>query len=176
VSKGHSESIPYKYELRVNLKVERAILYMDTTDDEGIDSYVQIYSLPSADFRFYPRFLATDLAEFYFDSFRDLPFASGKVRGGSERRMSCFFSDLRNPDGSLRNYQYSGKDNPALPFPPEMRVLKDTIEAVTGHKFNACLVNLYPDGKSVIGFHSDKETSLVPGSLIVHQFGRRKMV
>lgn len=149
---------------------------MDTTDDEGIDSYVQIYSLPSADFRFYPRFLATDLAEFYFDSFRDLPFASGKVRGGSERRMSCFFSDLRNPDGSLRNYQYSGKDNPALPFPPEMRVLKDTIEAVTGHKFNACLVNLYPDGKSVIGFHSDKETSLVPGSLIVHQFGRRKMV
>lgn len=133
---------------------------------QGINNTAVVYNLPGALFSYYENFLSKELADFYFETFQLLPFTQGTVRGGVEKRLSCFFSDLHNPDGTVRDYYYSGKVNKPLEFNDEMRTLKDSVEAATGYRFNSCLINLYNTGKNVIGWHSDSEKSIVPESAI----------
>lgn len=133
---------------------------------EGTDSNYIDYKLPSAGLFYYENLLSKELADFYFETFQLMPFTQGRVRTGLERRLSCYYSELRNPDGTLREYYYAGKFNKANEFTDELTELKKTIEAITGEKYNSCLVNLYQHGKQVIGWHQDKEISLVPESAI----------
>lgn len=134
--------------------------------EDGIDANHVDMGLPNAVFLWYENFLSRELADFYLETFMLSPFTQGVVRGGTEKRKSCFFSDLRNPDGTLREYYYSGKANLPGEFNDELRTLKESIERVTGAKFNSCLVNLYEHGKHTIGWHSDSEKSLVKNSAI----------
>jgi alkylated DNA repair dioxygenase AlkB len=134
--------------------------------DGGIDNLFIDLKLPGAECHFYKNFLSKDLADFYFETFELLPFTQGRVRMGLERRLTCFYSDLTNVDGTPREYYYAGKMNTPLQFSDELRTLKETIEAVTGYQFNSCLVNLYRNGRDVIGMHSDSEESLVQRSAI----------
>lgn len=70
-----------------------------------------------------------------------------------------FFSD------EAREYAYSNSARPALPLPPAMKKLMERVNSTVcdSVKFNGVLVNLYPDGRSTIGSHSDNERELVPG-------------
>ena len=107
------------------------------------------------------------MADYYFEQFQSYPFEQGYVRTGKEKRRSCFFSQLKNSDGSLRNYYYAGKENTPHEYPDELVVLQKYIEDTTGWAgFNSCLINEYVGGKQAIGFHSDSETSLLPDSPI----------
>lgn len=116
--------------------------------------------------RYYPQFLTKEEADFYYETFELLPFLQGQVNGGKENRLSRFFSNIRQPDGSLKPYYYSGKENIPLGFTDEMLVLGDQITNETGHHFNSCLVNYYANGGQTIGLHSDSEKSLIKGSAI----------
>jgi alkylated DNA repair dioxygenase AlkB len=121
------------------------------------------YDLPGGSLRYYENFMTRELADFYMETFMELPFQQGRVARGMERRKSCFFSDLRGPDGGLRVYNYAGKENHPLAFTDELTVLKTSVELTLGESFNSCLINLYETGKNVIGWHSDSESSLVAG-------------
>lgn len=50
-----------------------------------------------------------------------------------------------------------GSDITILEFTPELAVLKESIEKLTGYEFNICLANYYSTGKNNIGWHSDNE-------------------
>jgi alkylated DNA repair dioxygenase AlkB len=133
--------------------------------DGIVNEYVDL-GLPGATCRYYENFLSKELADFYFETFELMPFTQGRVRMGLERRLTCFYGELTNADGTPREYYYAGKMNTPLQFSDELRTLKETIETSTGYHFNSCLVNLYQHGKHVIGWHSDSEYSLVPESAI----------
>jgi alkylated DNA repair dioxygenase AlkB len=136
---------------------------LNTLADLGICTDYKSYDLPGGTLHYYENFLNRDFADFYFDTFMQMPFKQGGVARGMERRKSCFYSELRNKDGTLRDYRYAGKTNPALEFQDELSMLKVSVEMALGKQFNSCLANLYETGKDVIGWHADTETSLVAG-------------
>lgn len=57
-------------------------------------------------------------------------------------------------------YTYSQVTKQALPWTPELSALKQRVEAETGERFNACLLNLYHDGSEAMAWHSDAERDL----------------
>ena len=63
-------------------------------------------------------------------------------------------------------YTYSNTTKYALPWTTELLELKQLTEQVSGHKFNSCLLNLYPTGQEGMSWHSDDEPELGPQPVI----------
>lgn len=61
-------------------------------------------------------------------------------------------------------YEYNGMTYPAVPFPDYMLPLLDAVAAAVGFMPNNCLINLYHDGRSSMGYHSDNTDILSPGT------------
>lgn len=61
-------------------------------------------------------------------------------------------------------YNYSGMTYPTAAFPARFVPILNALEATLGFRPNNCLLNLYPDGKSRMGFHYDSIEELVPGT------------
>ncbi len=59
-----------------------------------------------------------------------------------------------------RGYRYSGIDNPPQPWLPDLRTLRDLAERLSGHSFNAVLLNLYRCGRDSVAWHRDAEPAL----------------
>ncbi len=81
-------------------------------------------------------------------------------------------------DPQLR-YSYSGVCHEALPWLPELMVLKRGIESHCGGRFNGVLANLYRHGGDSMGWHADDEPELgsnpVIASLSLGQARRFKL-
>jgi alkylated DNA repair dioxygenase AlkB len=58
------------------------------------------------------------------------------------------------------NYTYSNATKIALPWTPELLIIKSKIEGMTGISFNSCLLNLYHSGEEGMAWHSDDEKAL----------------
>lgn len=58
------------------------------------------------------------------------------------------------------SYTYSKTTKTALPWTPELLVIKKVTEEKTGEHFNSCLLNLYHSGEEGMAWHSDGETDL----------------
>ena len=69
-------------------------------------------------------------------------------------RKVAWFGD-RNFD-----YTYSGRTRTAQEWTPELRMMKDLVEAQSGARYNSCLLNLYADGDQGMGWHHDDEKGL----------------
>lgn len=67
-------------------------------------------------------------------------------------RLTAWYGDLRKRDEGKRQ---------ALPWLPELYVLKQRVEQYTGISFQGVLLNYYRDGNDSVAWHSDKDT--VPG-------------
>ncbi len=63
-------------------------------------------------------------------------------------------------------YKYAGAVKLPLPWDAEVLRLKHRVEERSGCLFNSCLLNHYADGSEGMGWHSDDESSLVPGGPI----------
>ena len=63
-------------------------------------------------------------------------------------------------------YTYSNTTKQALEWTPELLVLRQIVEGMTGTKFNPCLLNLYHDGNEGMAWHSDDEKSLGKDTVI----------
>lgn len=63
-------------------------------------------------------------------------------------------------------YQYSGVMMDPIPWPSELRQLKEACESFCQTRFNSALANLYRDGDDCMGFHSDDEKELGPEPVI----------
>lgn len=59
-------------------------------------------------------------------------------------------------------YTYSNTTKQALAWTPELLELKALAEKITGHTYNACLLNLYHTGQEGMAWHSDDEKALGP--------------
>jgi alkylated DNA repair dioxygenase AlkB len=66
-----------------------------------------------------------------------------------------------------KSYDYSGKTYPYVPMPDFLNDLIPSISALIGFTPNNCLINLYHDGNSSMGFHSDNTDILAPGTGVV---------
>lgn len=60
-----------------------------------------------------------------------------------------------------RDYAFSGIVMKAQPWDKQILALMNRINEVHGTSFNACLLNMYPDGNSSISAHADNERELV---------------
>lgn len=58
------------------------------------------------------------------------------------------------------SYKYSNISRQALPWTSELLALKALIEKETQETYNACLMNLYHNGREGMGWHSDGEKEL----------------
>ena len=63
-------------------------------------------------------------------------------------------------------YAYAGLAKRPVPWDAEVLRLKSAVEKASGRVFNSCLLNYYADGSEGMGWHSDAESSLVPGGPI----------
>jgi alkylated DNA repair dioxygenase AlkB len=66
-------------------------------------------------------------------------------------RLSAWYGDPGT------HYTYSGKTFAPLPWLESLRVIKDDVERVTGHRFNSVLLNLYRNEDDSVAWHSDSE-------------------
>jgi alkylated DNA repair dioxygenase AlkB len=63
-------------------------------------------------------------------------------------------------------YNYSGISYPDVPMPEAIGRLASDIAGAVAHPINNCLANLYRDGGSTMGFHSDSTAELAPESKV----------
>ncbi|MBL7901464.1 MAG: alpha-ketoglutarate-dependent dioxygenase AlkB [Bacteroidia bacterium] len=114
---------------------------------------------------YYGPVLTSKEADKYFTLLRDqLHWEQEKIRIAGKtiqmERMVAWYGDHPYP------YTYSGATKIALPFTEELISLKHLAEAACHENYNSCLLNLYPNGHSGMGWHSDNENSIVPNSSI----------
>lgn len=69
-------------------------------------------------------------------------------------RLHCYQSEQN------LTYQYSNLTLQPQPYHAKVLQLKRYLEALTGHNYNAVLINLYRDGLDKMGWHSDDEPEL----------------
>ncbi len=62
------------------------------------------------------------------------------------------------------DYRYSGLFIEALPWPKYVHLLQQKLERDFGIQSNGVLVNRYADGSESMGWHSDDEPEIAPGS------------
>lgn len=110
--------------------------------------------------RYHP-FLAPGEARQLFERLlEDLPWEQPRVRVfGREHPAPRLQSWHGDPDAV---YRYSGLTLRPLPWTRELGRIAERIEAVTGHRFNSVLANLYRDGRDSMGWHADDERELGP--------------
>ena len=63
-------------------------------------------------------------------------------------------------------YAYAGVKKSGLDWTSALIGIKQKVEAITGAKYNACLLNLYHEGEEGMGWHQDNETEIVEGPSI----------
>ncbi|MGB3151982.1 MAG: alpha-ketoglutarate-dependent dioxygenase AlkB [Maribacter sp.] len=115
--------------------------------------------LPDADVVYYPDFIGSESADFYFSQFKntiawqqDDIKIFGKVH--PQPRLTALYSNNSQP------YSYSNITMHPKPFTKEIEVLKSKIEALAKRKFTTCLLNLYRNGRDSNGWHADNEKEL----------------
>ena len=63
-------------------------------------------------------------------------------------------------------YTYAGVKKAGLEWTSALVGIKEKVEAITGAKYNACLLNLYHKGEEGMGWHQDNEKEIIAGSSI----------
>lgn len=66
-----------------------------------------------------------------------------------------------------KSYDYSGKTYPYVPMPDFLNDLIPGITNTIGFTPNNCLINLYHDGNSSMGYHSDNIDIIAPNTGVV---------
>lgn len=122
-------------------------------------------SLPEADVRLDPDWLAPDEAGTLFDRLvTGIGWENHPVRlFGRERpspRLSCWIGDA----GAA--YRYSGILREPAPWPAGLDGVRQRLRSATGIDFNSVLANLYRDGQDAMGWHADDERELGPAPVI----------
>jgi alkylated DNA repair dioxygenase AlkB len=78
-----------------------------------------------------------------------------KTKKTYQPRLTAWFAD----DSSMI-YSYSGVTQKVNPWIPELVLLKNRIEILTGATYNSVLLNYYRDGNDSVGLHADDEREL----------------
>lgn len=88
----------------------------------------------------------------------------------TQHRLRLFGKDVPEPRLSAwygeQAYRYSGQTRQPLAWTPLLADLCRQVEAASGARYNAVLLNLYRDGGDSMGLHSDDESELGPAPTI----------
>lgn len=76
-----------------------------------------------------------------------------------------FFSD------ESKGYKYTNQMAKSEPLTENMKQLLETVNQMTGQKFNGLLFNLYKDGDDYISAHRDDESNLGEHGVVALSFG-----
>lgn len=119
----------------------------------------EIISLPGAEMKFWPRFLADDRAAAMLVAVRQqTPWVQSDIRIAGRTipipRLNAWYGDAG------ADYSYSGVLLETQPWTETLKSLKFQVEACTGREFNSALVNLYRDNRDSVDWHADDEPEL----------------
>lgn len=122
-------------------------------------------AFPDAELRYVPGFLPAPEADRLLAALQALP-------DWRQERLTIFGRVVDAPrltawygDPGVR-YAYSGVVHEALPWPAEIRAVRDRLAAELHVVFDGVLANRYRDGRDSMGWHSDDERELGPRPLI----------
>nr|WP_320135860.1 alpha-ketoglutarate-dependent dioxygenase AlkB [uncultured Amphritea sp.] len=115
--------------------------------------------LPQGELQFEPAFIHLDAAQqLYQTLLKELHWQQPEIRmfgrAVSIPRLQCF----QGEPGI--HYQYSGLSLQTEPWHPQIKAIKDRIEALSQQPFNTVLINYYRHGQDSMGWHSDDEPEL----------------
>lgn len=104
-------------------------------------------------------FLTREAAQYYFLNLlqqHDWPESDYEVFG---RRFSLPRQQTWHADEGIM-YSYHNNLLETRSWTPVLQSLREQVEATTGTRFNAVLVNLYRNGNDYVGWHSDDEKEM----------------
>ena len=130
----------------------------DVPDDEASDECLH-HDLPDAGLLEFPNALSRREADRLFQRLsQELPCEQVHIRIAGRvlpvPRLQCWIGD----QGST--YGYSGIRMQPLPWPAWLAPLRERVETLAKHRFNAVLANLYRTGTDSVSWHSDDEPEL----------------
>lgn len=118
-----------------------------------------MFNLPDSDILYCPNFIDADIAnDLFLNLFNNIVWKQddikvfGKVY--AQPRLTAFHGN------GTKSYSYSNITMNPSPFTAELLAIKKNIDQLANIEFNACLLNLYRDGKDSNGWHSDDEKEL----------------
>ncbi|NJD31443.1 MAG: alpha-ketoglutarate-dependent dioxygenase AlkB [Gammaproteobacteria bacterium] len=119
----------------------------------------QRFALSDADVRLWPAAFEPGEASRLFDELRSgIEWQQEEVTiFGRPRLVPRLVAWHGDPDA---RYTYSGTAHDPLPWTPPLEAIRARLLELTGHSFNAVLLNLYRDGRDGMGWHSDDEPEL----------------
>jgi alkylated DNA repair dioxygenase AlkB len=89
---------------------------------------------------------------------RDIPWKAREINIAGRRIMQPRLTSWHADEGA--SYTYSGRTHHPKPWTPMLLRLRAVVEQVAGTPFNSVLLNLYPNERASIGYHSDDEPEL----------------
>lgn len=115
--------------------------------------------LPDAKLVYYPKFLNTSEADFYFTTFlKELKWEQHNIKifGKTipQPRLTALYAE------NNISYSYSNLTLHPHLFTPQLKELQQKLISVTECSFTHSLANLYRDGNDSMGWHSDDEKEL----------------
>jgi alkylated DNA repair dioxygenase AlkB len=133
-------------------------------DSAALPQY-QRYQLGSATLDYYPVWLDASRADRYYEQLlHDTPWRQDTLRFGGKPvtvpRLQAWYGESR------ARYGYSGLTLSPLPWTPPLLELREALQELLPHSFNAVLLNYYRDGNDSVAWHSDDETELGPEPVI----------
>lgn len=140
-------------------------MYTHTKMDINKNRYVTILDKDNCRCRYIKDFIDKEESQKLIDEISKNDFTVDKVKIfgkiiDSPRKVCAFSSDGKT-------YSYAGFTRGSVKWTPELYRLKVKLENTFGETFNYALVNRYDDGSDYIGWHSDNEKDICPGSTII---------
>jgi alkylated DNA repair dioxygenase AlkB len=116
-------------------------------------------SLPDADLRYLPQWLAAPLADAWLaELIEQTPWQQPQISLYGRRvaipRQVAWYGDAQ------ASYRYSGLQHEPLAWTPMLATLRERLQDELGQPFNGVLLNYYRDGQDAMGWHSDDEPEL----------------
>ncbi len=116
-------------------------------------------NLPDSDIRYFPDFLMTEKADFYFNRLKkDIPWQQDEIKVFGkiypQPRLTALYGNNGKP------YTYSNITMQPHDFTDILLEIKKKIETKSDVTFTTCLLNLYRHGKDSNGWHADNEKEL----------------
>ncbi|MCK0147926.1 alpha-ketoglutarate-dependent dioxygenase AlkB [Arenibacter sp. F26102] len=121
--------------------------------------------LPDSDIGYYPEFLNTNEADYFFKVLKDTtPWKQDNItvygKTYPQPRLTALFGDNSKP------YSYSNITMHPHAFTAELLELRNKLQMEIDVHFTSCLLNLYRNGKDSNGWHADDEKALGKNPII----------
>jgi alkylated DNA repair dioxygenase AlkB len=119
----------------------------------------QSRGLPKELLEYYPDFIAEETGNQLLAKFiKEISWKQSTQKMWDKKYLTPRLTSWHGDIGT--DYSVSGKIANPNPWTPELLMLKEKVEAVSGIRFNSVLLNYYRDANDSVAWHSDRESVL----------------